>query len=280
MLRGRFENGIRMKILVINLDRSADRLERMRQIFAGAGLDFERLAAVDGKLLPPEEQSVFSGQRNGQPVTLTPGEIGCYLSHVKAWKTLLDGTGDHVLVVEDDVHFSPKAGSILKETGWIPPDADIVKLETARTHVRLANETAATIGDISVRKLESQHLGTAAYIVSRAGAKKLLGLTESRKDRPIDKLMFGNDAALTIYQLDPAPVIQDQVLRGNFFRADVKSLITQERKGRQKRRLNLGQKAIREILRPFRQISEGLKVASQLFWHAITGKPRRKIPFG
>lgn len=269
-----------MKILVINLDRSADRLERMRQIFASTGLEFERLPAVDGRLLPQEEQSVFQGQRNGQPVMLTPGEIGCYLSHVTAWKRLLDGPEDHIAVVEDDVHFSPMAGNILKEAGWIPPDADIVKLETARTHVRLAGETTARIGDTRVRKLESQHLGTAAYIVSRAGARKLLGLTENRKDRPIDKLMFDNDAALTIYQLDPAPVIQDQVLRGNFFRADVKSLITQERKGRQKRKLNLVQKAIREIVRPFKQISQAIQSASQLFWYAITGRPRRKIPFG
>jgi len=35
-----------MKVLLINLDRATDRLERMRRVFGEAGIEFERVSGV------------------------------------------------------------------------------------------------------------------------------------------------------------------------------------------------------------------------------------------
>lgn len=44
-----------MKVLLINLDRATDRLERMRRVFGEAGIEFERVSGVDGSQLSAEE---------------------------------------------------------------------------------------------------------------------------------------------------------------------------------------------------------------------------------
>jgi glycosyl transferase family 25 len=70
------------------------------------------------------------------------------------------------------------------------------------------------LGDRTLRRLGSEHLGAAGYLISRAGARKMLALT-----RPLaecaDQTMFGRAAVLedrvVAYQLDPAIVVQDNV---------------------------------------------------------------------
>ena len=72
-------------ILVINLRSSTARWEKVSAELASTGLLFERHEAVDGRLfsaaeiaqLAPWDSSAFF-----KP--LSPGEIGCFLSHVSA----------------------------------------------------------------------------------------------------------------------------------------------------------------------------------------------------
>lgn len=97
-----------MKLMVINLARATQRLASVQELFAGAGLDFTRVEAVDASRLsradlvaacPPVRFYLANARR------ARPGEIACALSHKKCWQeAFADGT-PLAAVFEDDVSF-------------------------------------------------------------------------------------------------------------------------------------------------------------------------------
>ncbi|RVD55910.1 glycosyltransferase family 25 protein [Mesorhizobium sp. M2D.F.Ca.ET.185.01.1.1] len=196
-----------MKCLVINLDRSTDRLDQVTSEFAGIGVAFERIAAVDAS----------TGALNFPTARhLTKPEIACFLSHRKCWQIIADGTDQYSAIFEDDVVFRRDAGPFLSNDNWVPPDADIVKLETFFGQVRLAR--LASIGNgHSIGRLVGEHLGTAGYVISKTAAQKLLQRTKHLKE-PVDLALFSPNSMMcarnTTYQVTPALCAQHQFLSG------------------------------------------------------------------
>ena len=117
-----------MKCLVINLDRSVDRLAGVTAEFSRIGVAFERVAGVDATTGVP-----FAAP------PLTDAEICCFLSHRRCWRIIADGPDRYGVVFEDDVVFSHDAGAVLADDNWVPRDADVVKLETFFGGVRIGN---------------------------------------------------------------------------------------------------------------------------------------------
>ncbi len=110
----------------------------MRQEFDRVGVEFERIAAVDGAALPPSVVEDFRQNRAAtKPDGWLPGEIGCFLSHFEAWRRIAAHDAPWGAVFEDDIRVSPDLTSLLASADWIPPDADIVRLEAYRS-MRLA----------------------------------------------------------------------------------------------------------------------------------------------
>lgn len=97
-----------MKLMVINLARATQRLASVQELFAGAGLDFARVDAVDVHSLSRDDlvaacSPVRFYLANARRVR--PGEIACALSHKKCWQeAFADGT-PLAAVFEDDVTF-------------------------------------------------------------------------------------------------------------------------------------------------------------------------------
>ncbi|OBP73595.1 hypothetical protein BAE42_10580 [Mesorhizobium loti] len=155
---------------------------------------------------------------NGVPFTappLTETEICCFLSHRRCWKTIADGPDEHVAVFEDDVVFSQDAGSVLADDSWIPPNADIIKLETFLSRVRLGSRHIPVKNGYSARRLLGQHLGSCGYVISKSAAYGLLRNTE-RFRAAVDVALFSPNqmtaARNTIYQLMPALCAQAAVV--------------------------------------------------------------------
>ncbi|UVK51571.1 glycosyltransferase family 25 protein [Mesorhizobium sp. AR02] len=185
-----------MKCLVINLDRSVERLVAVASEFSRIRVAFERVAGVD-----VEEGLPFAAP----PLTAT--EVCCFLSHRRCWKIIADGPDEYGAVFEDDVVFSYDAGSVLADSSWIPPTADIIKLETFFNRVRLGSQHVAVTEGYSARRLLGQHLGACGYIVSRNAAERLSNSTKRLK-AAVDVALFSPNqmtaARNTIYQLVPA----------------------------------------------------------------------------
>ena len=251
-----------LPVLVVNLDRSTDRWRDIQHRAATLGITCERIPAVDGKQIEESVRQTMLSRCSGK-LPLGPGEMGCFLSHRRVWQRVMD-VRTWCLVMEDDAHFSGLK-ELLHGSAWLPPDADIVKCETVRQVVRM--QSAVFAGKkLVVRRLLSHHGGTAGYFISPKGAAKLLELTENLCDA-VDHLMFHPDFGcapkLEIYQMDPAPVIQDYLLENEESRGFISTLEVDRKESRRNFSAVETEKCIkkikRELYRPFLRLAVRLQ---------------------
>ena len=175
-----------LPLVFINLDKDSERRTRIEGQLAHLGLPGERLPAVWWKHLPPAEQSLlYSAERNHglyyQP--LVDGEKGCYASHIQAWRQLLASDAPALVVLEDDVRLTPQFADVVNAIAALQEPWDMVKLlgrdrEKVRSQRPLVPGTAL----VDYSRVPSM---TAGYVVSRAGAAKLLAHRQPF-GRPID----------------------------------------------------------------------------------------------
>ena len=194
-------------VFLINLDRSADRLARCAPILDGLGLSWERVPGIEGKGLGAERLAAL----NPHPAPhgewfrpLTPGEIGCFLSHLRCWQLIEERGLDCAIVLEDD--FALRDGCTLARLQALAASAtgpapwDVLRL----TRLRRGARTVAALGD----GLALCHGGTGpedgtGYIVSRRGAAKLTPRREHLL-RPVDfELKHVWERDLTVYSASP-----------------------------------------------------------------------------
>jgi glycosyl transferase, family 25 len=189
-----------MRIFVINLDRHPERLAHMRGQLRG--IAFERISAFDGTKSAPTQKG------------LTRFELACLASHQNAWRQFLNGSEEHACFLEDDLHIRPDFEKLIADEAWIPSDAHSVKLDTYLQRVKLGEARPAPRGR-EVARLYTRHESSAAYLLSREGAKRYLELTATPM-LPADYSLFPKNPrklGLRIYQLTPAIAIQDHLLR-------------------------------------------------------------------
>ncbi len=203
-----------MKTFCINLDRRPDRLQHMTTQFAAAGISFERIAALDA--LAPEVAAAATHCAPGMTGRkISAGAYGCFQSHRLTWQRLVASGDSHAMVFEDDLVLSDGISAYLSP-GWIPADADVVKLETLLTRVHLGRTAGGQARGRGLFRLHSRHAGTGGYVISARAAARLLDLTRAVTD-PIDELLFNHHSPLfphlVTYQMVPAPVIQGEFSR-------------------------------------------------------------------
>ena len=194
---------------VINLNRSPERLEHFRLQAAREGVDFRRISAVDGSRLDKSTRDRLLSVSSGYLLP-SPGQMGCYLSHRKAWIKFLDDGFDCGFISEDDIYLA-NASCFLQRVEWLPAHFDVIKADTAHQLCEFSTYAHSTYSGHTLRRLKSYHIGTAGYFIARGGAAKLLEATEHLCDA-IDDIMFdrrlGVAQSLTIFQLDPAICVQ------------------------------------------------------------------------
>lgn len=225
-------------ILFINLDRDAERCARMQAEFARHGLQGERLPGVLWTALSQTEQdALYSPALNmrGFHKPLVNGEKGCYASHLKAWRWLLDSPHQAAVVLEDDVRLRPDFGRVLaalaaSETRW-----DMVKL-IGRAEIgkreKAGAQTPLCAGHSVLRYRRVPSL-TAGYVISRRGAEKLLA-TRVPFGRPVDVDLryWWESQGLVMRGVSPAVIELDETSQDSSIGAKVeeRSLGTKLRK--------------------------------------------------
>lgn len=111
--------------LVISLAGCGDRLARFRARYAAcdfSDVPLERLQAADGRALRDDQLRALvrpdalarldDTRRTGTRVAhrdLTPGAVGCYLSHLRAWQRVAGSDVPYAFVFEDDADLAPDA---------------------------------------------------------------------------------------------------------------------------------------------------------------------------
>ena len=93
----------KITVYVINLASEVNRRERMKGIAARSVYEWVFVDAVYGKDLPNLDE-----YRKHETRELRAGEIGCFLSHLKAHALIAENRPGHWgLILEDDVHLAP-----------------------------------------------------------------------------------------------------------------------------------------------------------------------------
>ncbi|MCL6707225.1 glycosyltransferase family 25 protein [Pseudomonas sp. R2.Fl] len=200
-----------MAIYLINMDRDADRLAHMSVQLKG--LPFERLRAFDGRSLSDEDLALIRAERPN--ASWSRGQIGCFFSHLEAWRRIAEGDDAYGLVLEDDLHLSEDFSRFAApdRMNAFPADADIIRLEATSNSV-LLGPSVLDVDGRALRRTRSSTWCTGAYLLSKPAAAKLLALDKSTHT-VADYFLFSYEyspvpALLTIYQLTPAVAIQDK----------------------------------------------------------------------
>lgn len=171
------------KAYVINVDSKPKRMERMRKVASEISLNLERVSAVTSEELPVKTS--FSPIFNRE---LSFPELSCFYSHVECWKKIANGKEPFALVLEDDVVMSPKVSSLLETLEQSTITFDILRLEHPMKDDRIHTDEICEVGEFRFAHLLSRACYTAAMIVSKEGAKKLIKLAEPIL--PIDEFLF------------------------------------------------------------------------------------------
>ena len=158
---------------MIDRDRDVERMASLARSLEALALPFTCVSAVLGKQVPDWERLVDAGlyaTRNRLPMP-RPGEVGCYLSHLKAMEAFLATDAAWCVTLEGDVEFRPECVAAPAALGQ-KDDWDLVKLfcfhaglpvrkrALSPTHQRVDHLTRTT--------------SPAAYAVNRRGAATLL----------------------------------------------------------------------------------------------------------
>ena len=236
-----------MQTYVINLDRQPARMARMAVQLGGAA--FERVPAVEGRNLSGPERRV--GEVPVRAEELTRYELALVLGHQAVWERLLASGESACCVLEDDVLLSPDFPEFMRNDGWVPNGASIVKIEAGSRRKVFLGPQESEFKERALLPLLSPHLGTAGYVIASEAARILLDRTAA-VSRPIDHLLFEDlltDEAFKIYQMAPALCVQESKMdAGAPLQPEFQSTIQSKKR---KSRLSIRQRMLRELTRPF-----------------------------
>lgn len=160
-----------MKIYVINLLRSIDRLISISRQSAKYNFSFERVDAIDGKKLDFVPPNKLQDAYDFKCVTKT--ELACNWSHAKALELIANGDEDYGIVLEDDAVLSPKCEYFFKNTDWIPANTKLIKLDTGCKKVLLNNPCQINNEYKLYDRLTNDYRAT-GYLVSKETAAWLV----------------------------------------------------------------------------------------------------------
>lgn len=190
-----------MHCLVINLVSASDRMRFMARQLDDLGLPYKRINAVR----PDQIASVagnFQWDTWERPLKLT--ERGCFLSHVLAWREVIE-TGFPHLVLEDDAVLSMRTAEVLAAVES-HVGIDHLTLEARGRRKILMRRKDALFDKYVLRRLVQDRSGAAAYVLWPSGAKKLLSRAE--KEVALADAMICKARELVSYQIEPVCAVQ------------------------------------------------------------------------
>ncbi|XP_030061213.1 procollagen galactosyltransferase 2 isoform X1 [Microcaecilia unicolor] len=184
------------EIFMINLKRRKDRRDRMLQSLYEMEIAVTIVDAVDGKALNssqlkalniemlPGYKDPYSGR------VLTRGEIGCFLSHHRVWKEVVDRGLEKSLLIEDDARFEPqfkrRLMKLMDDIEEIQLDWDLIYIGRKRMQVERPEKAVPSVMNL----VESDYsYWTLGYAISLQGAHKLIAANAFSKMLPVDEFL-------------------------------------------------------------------------------------------
>lgn len=163
----------KLDCLLINLDRSPERLAQMQERLDYFKLPFRRVSAVDGKKVTFTEREIdASAYESCHGKYVTPTEVACYISHYNAFQAFLEGDKEYALILEDDMVFSDDFLLVLENLIKNHKDWDMVKLNGC--HWAFPITPKMIYKDYKLVLNLFQQTKSGAYLVNRIAARNYL----------------------------------------------------------------------------------------------------------
>jgi GR25 family glycosyltransferase involved in LPS biosynthesis len=177
-----------VEVYVINMDKDASRLEKSSSYLTKFGFEVIRSPGVDVQTI--DRSAYFVGNA-------TDGMIGCSLAHTRLFQKLIDSTKEYMIIAEDDIVCDRYASELEVFLKHVPKDFDVIHLGcelagcTATPAIKdrffsmyLGLPMTTKIND-EVMRLH-MFIGCHFYMISRAGAKKILASVQNDHSSHID----------------------------------------------------------------------------------------------
>ncbi len=178
-----------MHSMIIHMPGSSNRAANVEHLLFSLP-KAEVIEAVNGRAVAADLAEILHpGDLHGPkyPFPLSPGEVGCFLSHRRCWQHIVDADWDYALIVEDDLALDPPL--------WQDALTLIAQQASQESFIRLPAKhrevPAVQISQQGESKLflpKVIGLQTVAQVVGRAAARRLLAATE-HLDRPVDTFL-------------------------------------------------------------------------------------------
>jgi glycosyl transferase family 25 len=199
---------------VISLEAAQNRRDFVARGFADVGVEFERIDAVDGGRLTADDQRRYSRWRSLFQVGrgLTAGELGCALSHLEAYRRMVDAQIPEVVILEDDVQPTRDLLSLLGAADAFPSDADVVNFDPL---FRSGGPTPVGVpllgGKYRVCTYRQNPYGAACYRIRLRAARKLLDVGYPVRMTADDLIFRPRPAGVRWYGVEPTVVVRGDV---------------------------------------------------------------------
>ena len=196
-----------MKTYLVNLDKNKDRMEYMDAQLNRLGIQYERIPAVYGASLTKRERKErFSLFRSfcAMGYKLSPGAIGCSLSHCSIYKKMIEENVPYALVLEDDIVIDPFIKEIIVAVGkFVDESRPQVILLSA-----ISNDGTGNSSNIEIMRVKSG-MCTDGYVITQAAAKLILRVNYPVVTTADSWRRWVRIFGLELYKALPATVQQD-----------------------------------------------------------------------
>ena len=212
------------KVFVINLDSRSDRWQNIEKRLRSLRLPYERLRAIDGRSLTQEQYDYYNRDAL-QPLKIS--EIGCFLSHQKAWRAVVNQDLETAWIIEDDVLFLKRVARLdayIDRLTSFDRDWEFVYTDRRQPYlfykyvrqeqVKGFLDYTRHIQDKKVCRnilMPGPSLNSDGYIICRRGAEKLLQLHQHLLS-PLDVQLSMFAHEMKIYAFHPRISKQDSSL--------------------------------------------------------------------
>ena len=193
---------------VINLADNAQRMKNVSSQLDAQGISHQRIEGVNGWNLPESEISQVydkAANRRHAKHPLVKPEIGCYLSHIEAWKRIAEADAPGGFIFEDDFAADPSLAEKLTLLSATQDKWDMVKLFSFDPDPPMTNTEPLGPYQIGIPyRVPTCLIG---YGLTTSGAKKL---SERAIPffRPVDEdQKFVWEAGLRVALITPPPLI-------------------------------------------------------------------------
>ena len=180
-----------VRAFVIHLQRAKQRRAQVDHIISSCPVKTQVIDAVDGSAMSEDERTrVYTSDKLFEPrypFVIGAGEIGCFLSHRRAWQAIVDAGIDAGLVIEDDVEIDKEqfAAALRMAENHIETE-DVIQFQVR--NIEGPATTLAETGGLAVLRPMIVPLRLSCTMYSPRAAQRLLDLS-TRFDRPVDGLM-------------------------------------------------------------------------------------------